>query len=99
MKLSTKQLRKIISEELKRVSEARMSDFDKIEAMTNTFREILRREWPFDPGDQSMAFHGEEAWNDQKEAAVEDFMNEVSELIEKIENKLIGGEYHYDQTY
>ncbi|HEY5235757.1 MAG TPA: hypothetical protein VIJ14_06235, partial [Rhabdochlamydiaceae bacterium] len=68
------------------------NSFPLTEAVTDAFYDALTREYPFDPNDPSMV--SEEVWNNQKDAAVQHFMNDVSDLVDSIVNKLIQGEYH-----
>lgn len=79
----------------RRLRENGTEDFPLIEELTEKFREHISREWHYSADDPSMAAAGPEAWDMQVDRATEAFMNEVAELIEQIEQKLIGGEFHY----
>lgn len=49
----------------------------------------------FDEADPSMmGAGGKPAWDMQCAAAAEEFSHRVNELLEEIEQKLVGGEYH-----
>lgn len=70
-------------------------NFPLVEAVTEAFRNALIQEWSFNPDDPSMAAAGEESWQMQQERAVEEFMNEVSEVIDRCVDKLVQGEHAY----
>jgi hypothetical protein len=91
IKLTQEQLRSIIKE----VTDSRdlAGNFSLVEAVTEAFNTALNEKWPFDPEDPSMAAEGEESWNNQKDAAVMQFQNDVSDIIDHIVSKLIEGEF------
>lgn len=70
-------------------------NFALVEAATEAFRAALDAEWGYNPDDPSMAAAGEESWQMQKDRAVEEFMNEVSEVIDRCVDKLVQGEHAY----
>lgn len=70
-------------------------NFALVEAVTEAFREALLNEWAYNPSDPSMAAAGVEAWDMQVDRAVEDFMNQVSDVIDDVVNKLVQGEHAY----
>ena len=96
VKITQKQLRSLIKEAIqhKPLGEAEelVGNFPLIEEVTNAFQTVLDKEWPFDPNDPDMV--SEEDWNAQKDGAVQQFMNDVSDVIESVVGKLIQGEYH-----
>lgn len=81
--------------EKRTIREGAENNFPLVEAVTEAFRAALDESWGYDPSDPSMAATGEEAWQSQKDAAVEHFMNDVSDVVDNVVNKLIQGEYHY----
>ena len=81
--------------EKRKIREGREGNFPVTEAVTEAFRHELGMHLQFDKSDPSMAAAGPSSWALQIDHATDDFMSEVDDLVNKIIDKLVGGEYYY----
>lgn len=68
-----------------------------VDDMLETMGEMVEKHFDaggYNPDDPSMAHLGPEAWAEQVDAAVKEFVTEAEALFERINQKLIDGEYY-----
>jgi hypothetical protein len=94
MKLTSIQLRKIIAEEVAAaVAEAAGPAADMNSVVDVALTAFYDAAPKYDADDPSMRGPGPSGWDEQVEAAAEDFRNELSTLLDRIMDKLAAGEY------
>lgn len=100
MKITSEQLKKIISEEIKKFT-LNESDSDHLMALGTggaafaTALDEVEEDFKayYNPNDPSMEGLVKESWDDQVSMAREEFEDELIELHHKIESKLLDGGY------
>lgn len=91
MKISKEQLKKIILQEVKKITEGE----DNLNFSLGDLENDVMTSWmsEYDESDPVMAEYGEDAWKAQCQQAVDDLIGTVEISIEQIHEKLHNGEY------
>ena len=95
MKITVQQLRKLVMSEVKRSSRAE-DPYDYASVAGEGAADEMSTYWTtlYDESDPTMSEAGPEAWNEQVNRACDALVNEVKNVIDDVEAKLLQGEYY-----